>query len=674
MEGSEHQNPQEEASDSQPMDTDELIAGSSTAANQPAAQPSAPASASGPSSTRTRMLLACDRCRSRKSKCDRNLPSCTACLIAGVPCMTAERDRLLSTDGRHVPRGYIEDLERQVHDLEGQYRQVLLHASASHPDPPFVGQIPVSIESGPGLFLPPAARQQIQQPPTQIVPLIDDPLSFENTLFQAIKLSGSDPLRASAPNLLFGNLSPAFGDRSALAILQSMDRETVLGAVTTYFEFVHAHYPLLVRQDITSKYNLMMQPNYQAGQIRPAEELVVYLVVVVGMTVSVNLRAAPMFPQMLYRAALQTSNVFSDVESISKMQALILIVIYSLYDPCAGSSWYLLDIVVSKCLSTGLHLISSALGNGIERNAKIWAFWTLYSLDRMAGASMGRPFTIANDDVITVPVPGIREPGTSDGTGFLSGPLITYFQLLYLARRSPDAGAAHWQNELDLWRHSTKTSVNLDIHTNASNPSPKEYLNAMNNYIDLIYYQGLLLIPQLNVEFPTITPQIVDLYGTEKMYHASKMVGLSFGVHRFPLAWTAGYKAFATCMSYLLCLALIDRSNVNLPEIYHISMACINTIESVATKFEGLAPYSRFLIRAVDMMLRLYNVEGGNTSIARDPHFLYTPYSEIVPRSPNSGIPQPPDVADLQARKFRCLGRLYLTAMENIRATMFPGT
>ncbi|KAJ6257467.1 hypothetical protein Dda_7252 [Drechslerella dactyloides] len=527
------------------------------------------------------------------------------------------------SDGRHVPRGYkltyssityIEDLEKQVQDLENQYRQVLIQTSSSLPPPPS-GRINVGIESGPGIFAPPPPSNPLQQPPAPTLGSpINDPLSFENTLFQAIKLSGSDPLRASAPNLLFGELSPAFGNVSALTMLRSMSRGTVLGAIKMYFEFVHAHYPLLIREDVTNKYNMMMRPDYEVGTISSAEELVVYLVVVVGMTVSVNLRSAPLFPQMLYYAALRIPNVFDDVESIPMTQALILIVIYSLYDPCAGST----------------------LGNGIESTAKAWAFWTLYSLDRMAGASMGRPFTIANDDLITVPVPGLRDPGTNDDTGFLSGPLITYFQLLYRARRDPDAGFAHWHSELEAWRNSTKLSVSLDIQTRTENPYSDDYLDAMNNYIDLIFYQGILLIPQFDIEFPTVTPDVARFYGT----------------------WTAGYKAFATAIVYLLSLSLIDRSKVTLPEVYHVSTACINTIENVASKFDGLSPYARFLVRAVDMMLRLYNVEGRNNAIADDPYFLYTPYSDVVPRSPNSGIPRPPDVADLHVRKFRSLGRL----------------
>ncbi|KAK6335772.1 hypothetical protein TWF730_003148 [Orbilia blumenaviensis] len=632
----------------------------------------------GSSSTqpqRTRMLLACERCRQRKTRCDSNLPSCNSCLQAGVPCMTAERDKPLRASTRTLPRDYVERLENQVQNLEAQYQALLQEEATINPPHLMVGHPVVGIESAPGSWGPEpvvvADQPIVSMSISDLGVPTHDPLSFESSLFEAIKLSGCDPLRAESPNLLFSSLSTALNNVNALDLLKSMDLQSLNAAVNNYIHFIHAHYPLLIGEEVRIKFNLMMSPDYRAGQIAPAEELVIYLVVILGMTTAAQFRSVQLFPQMLYYTALRTPGLFDNLDSISMTQALILIAVYSLYDPAAGSSWHILDVVSSHCLSMGWHLVSSTLGNGIEGTARAWAFWTLYSLDRMAGASMGRPFTIANDDLITVPVPGMRTPGPSDDTGYLSGPLISYYRLLYRARRNPEVGFSFWSAQFNDWCESTKNGVTEYLTTN---PRPHEWTNSMYKYIDLVYYQGLLLIPQFNTEYPTITTEIRELYSSETMYRAAKMVGLSFGVHRYPLAWTAGYKAFATCMSYLFCVALRDRSTINLPEVYHVCTACINVIEGLAARFEGLIGYARFLVRGVDMMLRLYNVEGRNSPIANDPHFLYTPYSDAIPRSPNSGVPRPPDVADLHVRRFRCLSRLYLRAMEDIRLKRFPDT
>lgn len=238
----------------------------------------------------------------------------------------------------------------------------------------------------------------------------------------------------------------------------------------------------------------------------------------------------------------------------------------------------------------------------------------------MSGACMGRPFTIANDDLITVPVPGIRDISAGDGTGFLSGSLVTYYQILYRARRDPSHDFMTWHDELDKWRRSSKTTLQLDISFNAANPARDEWMSSMKIYIDLIFNQGLLLVPQYNIEYPTWTPENLALFGSDIMYEASTQVGISLAVHRFPLAWTAGYKSFATGMTYLLCLTQRDRSKVDVPETYHVLMACLNVLEVISVKFSGLVGYAKFLSKSTDMMFRLFNVES-KRSVSRLSYF-----------------------------------------------------
>ncbi|KAL1907777.1 hypothetical protein Sste5344_006404 [Sporothrix stenoceras] len=57
-------------------------------------------------------MQACDRCHSRKTKCDRRIPQCSACEKAGVPCLHADKLRQ-----RNIPRGYIDNMENLVAQL-----------------------------------------------------------------------------------------------------------------------------------------------------------------------------------------------------------------------------------------------------------------------------------------------------------------------------------------------------------------------------------------------------------------------------------------------------------------------------------------------------------------------------------------------------------------------------
>ncbi|KAH6657042.1 hypothetical protein BKA67DRAFT_655336 [Truncatella angustata] len=56
-------------------------------------------------SKRRRLNFACNYCRSRKSRCDEQKPSCRACLNAGIPCVTVDRRRPGVAITRHEAGG-----------------------------------------------------------------------------------------------------------------------------------------------------------------------------------------------------------------------------------------------------------------------------------------------------------------------------------------------------------------------------------------------------------------------------------------------------------------------------------------------------------------------------------------------------------------------------------------
>jgi hypothetical protein len=99
------------------------------------------------SNNQTRIAQACDRCRSKKIRCDGVRPSCTQCLNVGFECKTSDK-----LSRRAFPRGYTESLEERVRALEAEVRDLkdLLdekdekidmlsrmhsHSSPGHPSP-----------------------------------------------------------------------------------------------------------------------------------------------------------------------------------------------------------------------------------------------------------------------------------------------------------------------------------------------------------------------------------------------------------------------------------------------------------------------------------------------------------------------------------------------------------
>jgi hypothetical protein len=67
----------------------------------------------------SRIAQACDRCRSKKIRCDGIRPSCTQCVNVGFECKTSDK-----LSRRAFPRGYTESLEERVRILEAECREL----------------------------------------------------------------------------------------------------------------------------------------------------------------------------------------------------------------------------------------------------------------------------------------------------------------------------------------------------------------------------------------------------------------------------------------------------------------------------------------------------------------------------------------------------------------------
>ena len=71
------------------------------------------------STTQSRVAQACDRCRSKKIRCDGTTPCCSQCANVGFECKTSDK-----LSRRAFPRGYTESLEERVRSLESEVREL----------------------------------------------------------------------------------------------------------------------------------------------------------------------------------------------------------------------------------------------------------------------------------------------------------------------------------------------------------------------------------------------------------------------------------------------------------------------------------------------------------------------------------------------------------------------
>jgi len=70
-------------------------------------------------SAQSRIAQACDRCRSKKIRCDGITPCCSQCANVGFECKTSDK-----LSRRAFPRGYTESLEERVRVLETEVKEL----------------------------------------------------------------------------------------------------------------------------------------------------------------------------------------------------------------------------------------------------------------------------------------------------------------------------------------------------------------------------------------------------------------------------------------------------------------------------------------------------------------------------------------------------------------------
>ena len=69
--------------------------------------------------SQSRIAQACDRCRSKKIRCDGITPCCSQCANVGFECKTSDK-----LSRRAFPRGYTESLEERVRLLEAEVKEL----------------------------------------------------------------------------------------------------------------------------------------------------------------------------------------------------------------------------------------------------------------------------------------------------------------------------------------------------------------------------------------------------------------------------------------------------------------------------------------------------------------------------------------------------------------------
>ncbi|KAH7305216.1 hypothetical protein B0I35DRAFT_114016 [Stachybotrys elegans] len=439
------------------------------------------------------MPQACERCWKRKQKCSREKPICIQCIKSSSTCIERRLGTALDPANPFSHHSYVESLKRKVQTLEAQ-----LAAQSPVSD----GVTPSLHDAATGNSAP---SQTAETRPDRRISVAEttsenthvdalhtemgylsrsamaelpwrQPSSKRNisflTLVQASTcVSGINPSSSSQPNDLF-NGPMAHLHRNLLQ--QGMG----LGSIETerpfneFLGFSRSILPMIPISHLDKDYSLVVEAyrNGESGRLileEPRKIMIVHLVIALGILLSQQHHHMEIYATSLALAAYQLAPSTIDQSSDSDAaQCLMLMSIFSMYMPYGGSTWHLLNLATTRCISAGMH---SARGPEYGRDSAPEehgrTFWTLYYLDAIVGLSLDRPFQFQDED-ITIPTPSAADLEYASDTLFCWN--IQHATLVRDIRRNSSKGVLfhysnyrHWR-DLAPARNTKETSLGLD--------------------------------------------------------------------------------------------------------------------------------------------------------------------------------------------------------------------
>ncbi|KAI1774282.1 fungal-specific transcription factor domain-containing protein [Hypoxylon cercidicola] len=343
---------------------------------------------SDPPIKRSRVVMACVRCRSRKQKCDGALQSCSTCRRLGARC----RYKPKSTPGRDEKQLYVAALEARVAELE------TFISSTGHPSVGDDHWIPMQNQNRDSQL-----QYEIGRLPNTIKSLISDASSND-----------AGPESEISLGRILGSVLRS--RRLRTTEWQSDDKSSTRSVSRS--ELVNAMGPMFVSSTVATKlfngwlkhiavrHPVIHTPRLRELHARRDTRLDIYeksLLHLVYANSGLFLERAgetgDFFAEQHYEAALEHMDDMLELKDTRSISYLFLMALYCLRAPRDPGAWTLAGLAMRLCIELGIHRRSSSSDVSIESELNKRIFWACFFLDREISGAIARPAAIAIQDV-----------------------------------------------------------------------------------------------------------------------------------------------------------------------------------------------------------------------------------------------------------------------------------
>lgn len=484
-----------------------------------------------PPSKKPRTAAACQRCKSRKQKCDGDYPSCLSCRRASQECL------YIST---MIPKAaeqklYVKALEERIAQLESNLSYSGISGVADdHLEPLRQQETTVDYLASAirGLTLNASGYSYLGGTSNITLARLLEPI-FQNNQHD---IDHQEFEIGDGPNLdpLVTRVFPPLIENEALPDVSSFSNPIIETLFRAYIKHVSLQFPVIHSRTLRDMHSRRNNPN------NVFEICVLHLVYAIGgRTLELCGMNGDYSSDDHYEAAMAHRARIMQCIDRRSIQFMTLASMYCLRSPRCPGPWTMIGLAVKLCISLGFHRKSCTSDLGLSTELDKRLFWTCYVLDREITLTMGRPPSLSDHDIDTtlpleinedsVSLEDFRQAATQDPNTPTNPPTtLSYFiHVLRLKRITSDIQhtiyrvdknviASHhitddFLDQLDTWKQNIPLATGIERKTQScKGHDPFAYLHLPESY--MIQHSTcirFLLFPQLTEKI--INPRYLNL-------------------------------------------------------------------------------------------------------------------------------------------------------------------
>ncbi|KAJ4982716.1 fungal specific transcription factor domain-containing protein [Stagonosporopsis vannaccii] len=380
---------------------------------------------------KTRIGLACKRCKRRKQRCDGTRPNCQACEKAGQACIYERIARPQYPGGKAL---YISALEERIALLEARlpdHAEDHLQSTSEENCQPPVKAIDASqldsrtqsssfkesragsnsrdvdfddgaslVEGVAYLSLCASGTTDTNHEPYYVGPSSGAAIArvIQSSIYRRLStgtLGKTAPTQDCPMTPLAVCQAPTL-EESAFCLPDQMQARMLFDF---FFERIHPRWPLLDR----AIYEDLFDRQYLPGLLSITERSIMHLIyAITARFLTVTKKPCGVDDEAQLAAATGSMEHIMKQHDLRTVQFLILLGIHGQRSPYGAGAWSQVRYATSVCIEMGLHRKrSSPISTAEVRETEVRrrAFWSCYSLDRVTSIVLGRAFAIPDRDI-----------------------------------------------------------------------------------------------------------------------------------------------------------------------------------------------------------------------------------------------------------------------------------